>query len=71
MNITGWLHLEDGGDGSAIPHFFGTREEAQKSADDEMEEFKQALGENVIEFKIEVDNNGRIIRSSCNYKDLR
>ncbi len=62
MNITGWLYLEDGGDGSAIPHFFETQEEAQKSADNEMIEFEQALCDNVICFKIEVDDNGRFIK---------
>lgn len=61
MKIKGWLHIEDGGDGSANVKFFRTHQEAQTSADQEMNEYGQALCDNVVPFEIEVDDDGLII----------
>ena len=62
MRVKGWIHIADCGDGSASLNFFKTKKEAQQSADHELEEYGQSLCDNVVDFEIEVDDEGRFIK---------
>lgn len=64
MKIQGWLHIEDCGDGSARVNFFRTRGEANQSAQQELDDFGQALCDNVAPFVFDVDKEGRIVQTS-------
>lgn len=54
MIIRVWLHLEDGGDGSAVPHPYPTEELAEKAAAQEMKKYGQALCDNVVSLDLQV-----------------
>jgi len=61
MKVKGWIHIVDNGDGSASPVFYRTRKEAEASAAREMEEYGEALCDNIEELEIEVDDDGFVI----------
>lgn len=61
MKIKGWMHIYDGGDGSAGVNFYCTEKRARKAADEELEEYGQSLCDNVVSFKFEVDSAGVVI----------
>ncbi len=61
MKIKGWIHIQNNGDGSAGVNFFKTEEEAQRSADKELEEFELSFCDNVERFEFKVDEKGNLI----------
>lgn len=61
MKVRFWVHINDGGDGSAYLKFFNTKEDAKVSADREFEEFGQALCDNVLQIQLEVDEHGKLL----------
>ena len=58
MKVSGWLHIEDGGDGSASANFFSSEEKARKSCRKAANGYGQCLCDNVVSFEFEVDENG-------------
>jgi len=55
MIIRVWFHIADCGDGSAGISPFPTEAKAQKAADQEMEEYGQALCDNVTFLDLRVE----------------
>jgi hypothetical protein len=56
-----WVHITDGGDGSAGVKFFASQEEATASAHEELEEYGQSLNDNVTYFDLEFDAHGQLV----------
>ena len=56
-----YLHIEDMGDGSIRPKLYNTLKEAQAAAEQEFEQFGQALDENVSKVTMQFDEHGNLL----------
>jgi hypothetical protein len=57
------VYLANGGDGSAIPHFFATEEQAQARADRDREEYGESFTDDVVMHEFEIDpETGTIVK---------
>ena len=56
MKIRIWIHQQDNGDGSSSACFYKTEAEANAAAEQEMEDFGQALNDNVYYEDIVVED---------------
>jgi len=60
MRVKFWVHINNGGDGSAFLKVFNTKKSADYSAEREMETFGEPLCDNVQLVEIEVDADGKL-----------
>ena len=60
MKIRVWFHIQDGGDGSVSLHPYKTEAEAERAAEQEMEDCGGGLDENVTYEDFDTDDYEKI-----------